>query len=290
MPIFAVSDLSERFHGNSLDICLSSLFFSADQLAEAKKGLEESGNAQNLRKENIELFKENKRLKDELEASRKLLSEARKLSKEQADRDAESIKLLQDTLEARLAEIKAVDDELLSRIFSSTFRFTRSFSRLIPLLFLAGHYISDRPSNENRMDLIKGLGEMILDFSKASRRFVRKLFPSKDANKIVVEEVPELMREVANKQTGRLQSAVRGGARTALALMLAHYRTAKPARLASGFPSTVTEEETAELFTKVSGYATRIAEMVKEDTHFDAVPCPEIPEVFSDEESSDEDN
>ena len=139
------------------------------------------------------------------------------------------------------------------------------------------------------MELIKDLGEMILDFSKASRRFVTKLFPSKDANKIIVEEIPELMREVANKQTGRLQSAVRGGARTALALMLAHYRTAKPARLASGFPSTVTEEETANLFTEVSGYATRIAEMVKEETHFEAVPCPEIPDVFSDEESTDED-
>ena len=117
---------------------------------------------------------------------------------------------------------------------------------------------------------------------------MKKLFPSKDAEKIVVEEIPDLMREVANKQTGRLQSAVRGGARTALALMLAHYRTAKPALLASGFLSTVTEEETAKLFTKVSGYATRIAELVKEETHFEAVPCPEIPEVFSDEESTDE--
>ena len=97
-------------------ICVSSLFvFSADQLAEAKKGLEESGSTQNLRKENIELFKENERLKGELEASQKLLSDTRKASKEQADRDAESIKLLQDTLEARLAEIKAVDDELLSK-------------------------------------------------------------------------------------------------------------------------------------------------------------------------------
>ena len=76
-------------------ICLSSLFvFSADQLAEAKKGLEEFGNAHNLRKENVELFKENERLKGELEASRKLLSEARKSSKEQANTDAESVKLL----------------------------------------------------------------------------------------------------------------------------------------------------------------------------------------------------
>ena len=97
------------------------------------------------------------------------------------------------------------------------------------------------------------------------------------------------MREVANKQVERLQSAVRGGARTALALMLAHYRTAKPARLASGFPSTVSDEESTQLFAEVSGYATRIAEMVKVEMHFDAVPCPEIPDHFSDEESTDED-
>ena len=81
----------------------------------AKKALEDSGNAQNLHKENIELFKENERLKNELEAAQKLLSDVRESSKERADRDAESIKLLQDTLEARLAEIKAVDDDLLSK-------------------------------------------------------------------------------------------------------------------------------------------------------------------------------
>ena len=73
------------------------------------------------------------------------------------------------------------------------------------------------------------------------------------------------------------------------ALMLAHYSTAKPARLASGMPSTVSAEESARLFTDVSGYATRIAEMVKAETHFEAVPCPDIPDRFSDEESSDED-
>ena len=152
-----------------------------------------------------------------------------------------------------------------------------------------GQIFSDAPTNENRRNLIKELGETITDLSKAGRRFVKKLFPAKDPEKVIVDDIPELMREVANGQLGRLQSAVRGGARTALALMLAHYSTAKPARLASGFPSTVTEEESAQLFTKVSGYATRIDEMVKAETHFEAVPCPEIPEQFSDEESTDED-
>ena len=97
------------------------------------------------------------------------------------------------------------------------------------------------------------------------------------------------MREVANTQAEHLQSAVRGGARTTLALMPAHFRTAKPARLASEFPSTVDDEESTQLITEVLGYATRIAEMVKVETHFDVVPCPEILEPFSDEESTDED-
>ena len=152
-----------------------------------------------------------------------------------------------------------------------------------------GQIFSDAPTNDNRRHVIKELGETITELSKAGRRFVKKLFSAKDPEKVIVDDIPELMREVANGQLGRLQSAVRGGARTALALMLAHYSTAKPARLASGFPSTVTEEESAQLFTKVSGYATRIAEMVKAETHFEAVPCPKIPVHFSDEESTDED-
>ena len=128
-----------------------------------------------------------------------------------------------------------------------------------------------------------------MEFSKSGCRFVRKLFPAKDPEKVIVEEIPGLMREVANNQVERLQSAVRGGARTALALMLVHYKTAKPVRLASGFPSTISDEKSTQIFTDVSGYATRIAEMVKVETHFDAVPCPEIPDHFSDEESTDED-
>ena len=135
--------------------------------------------------------------------------------------------------------------------------------------------MSDALSNENMLSLIKELGELIMDFSHAGRRFVRKLFPAKDLEKIHVEEIPDLMREVKNKQVKRLQLAVCGGAGTTLALMLVRYCTAKPARLASGFPSTVSEEDSAQLFTEVSGYATRIDEMVKVETHFDAIPSPE---------------
>ena len=149
--------------------------------------------------------------------------------------------------------------------------------------------VEDPPTDENRRTLIGELGELIMSFRTDGRRFITRLFPDRDADAVQIEEIPVLMREHACKFGERLRSAVRGGARTCLALMVAHYSTAKPARLASGFPSTVSGEESAKIFSEVSGYATRIAEMVKVDTVFAAVPCPEILEHFSDEESTDED-
>ena len=86
---------------------------STDALAEAKVALADTGNAQVLRTENQELYKENRQLKTDLESAQKLL--AQKTAREQAERDAESIRLLQDNLEARLVETKAVDDDLLRK-------------------------------------------------------------------------------------------------------------------------------------------------------------------------------
>ena len=98
---------------------------------------------------------------------------------------------------------------------------------------------AEPPSNENMISLIDTLGEYITDLGKAGRTFVKNIFPKKDPETVVMEDVPSLMREAAKSQEGRLRSSVRGGARTTLALMLAHYRTAKPARLAYGMPLTV---------------------------------------------------
>ena len=88
---------------------------STDALAEAKEALANVGNALILRETNQELFQENRKLKLDLESAQKLLETTQSRAKEQAERDAENIRLLQDTLEARLAEMKAVDDQLLRK-------------------------------------------------------------------------------------------------------------------------------------------------------------------------------
>ena len=85
---------------------------STDALAEVKEALADTGNAQILRVENQELFQENRKLKSDLESAQKLLETTQKAARDQAERDVESIRLLQDNLEARLAETKAVDDQL----------------------------------------------------------------------------------------------------------------------------------------------------------------------------------
>ena len=91
------------------------MVISTDALAEAKEALANVGNAEILRKENQELFQENRKLKSDLESAQKLLESTLSKAKEQAEKDAESVRLLQDTLEARLTEMKAVDDQLLSK-------------------------------------------------------------------------------------------------------------------------------------------------------------------------------
>ena len=70
---------------------------STDALAEAKEALANVGNAEILRKENQELFQENRKLKSDLESAQKLLETTQSKAKEQAEKDAESIRLLQDT-------------------------------------------------------------------------------------------------------------------------------------------------------------------------------------------------
>ena len=51
----------------------------------------------------------------DLESAQRRLETTQRAAKDQAEKDAESIRLLQDNLEARLDETKAVDDQLLRK-------------------------------------------------------------------------------------------------------------------------------------------------------------------------------
>ena len=99
------NDLRRKFFHHiifSTSLCFAEIFpdylryiwlFSTDALAEAKEALANGCNAQILREENQELFQENRKLKSDLESAQKLLKTTQSRAKEQAERDAENIRL-----------------------------------------------------------------------------------------------------------------------------------------------------------------------------------------------------
>ena len=141
--------------------------------------------------ENLELFKENKQLKLDLESTQKLLEDTQKGAKDQAERDAKSIRLLQDNLEARLVETKAVNNDLVSKLKSclSIFNSRANASLLIRILSL-GQIVAYAPSNENRRSLIGELGELILNFSTAGRCFVMSYSPTRMRRRFLWRKFP----------------------------------------------------------------------------------------------------
>ena len=87
----------------------------------------------------------------------------------------------------------------------------------------------------------------------------------------------------------KLRSNIRGGAKTTLGLMMAHYPEAEAWRLASGFPlekddgTPQDDKDWKAILHSVSGYASKIAKMVSLTTTFKEVPCPPTPFQSDDE-------
>ena len=75
-----------------------------------------------------------------------------------------------------------------------------------------------------------------------------------------------------------------------MGLMMAHYPDVEPWRVASGFPevkedgSLLTPEDEKTIMSSVSGYASKVANMVSLSTIFKDVPAPPSPEEESDDE------
>ena len=103
-----------------------------------------------------------------------------------------------------------------------------------------------------------------------------------------IAALPDALKEAAAGSEEQLHSAARGGAKTALGLMMAHYPEAKPWRVASGVPAECSEEDEKRIFSSVAGYASKISGMVSLGTKFPFTPCPATPEDSSDDEDYEE--
>ena len=142
---------------------------------------------------------------------------------------------------------------------------------------------------ENRLDRILEVGELISKILSSGKKLVEKFFPGNPEPLANLADLPAELDEATSFFDERLRSSARVGAKTSLALMMAHYPEAEAWRVASGFSlekeddTPLDDQERKKILHSVSGYASKIAKMVSLTTIFKEVPCPLTP-VQSDDE------
>ena len=89
---------------------------------------------------------------------------------------------------------------------------------------------------ENRLDRILEMGEVIPKILSSGKNIVEKFFPGNPESLANLADLPAELDEATSFFDERLRSSARGGAKTALGLMMAHYPEAEAWRVASDFP------------------------------------------------------
>ena len=144
--------------------------------------------------------------------------------------------------------------------------------------------------DESRLNQILKIGELVPKLLASGEAFAKKLFPADAPTCSKQTDLPNIFGQAVEGFDERLRSSARGGAKTAMGLMMAHYPDAEPWRVASGFPelkkdgSLLKPEDEKAIMSSVAGYACKVANMVSLSTIFKDVPTPPYPEEDSDNE------
>lgn len=263
-------------------------------LAEAKKTLAESGNASSLREENLQLNKENQKLREDLKAVQKALRDLEANSSAQAEKDAKVISDLTTALDRRLEEVTILDHEILGKLsFLATSDFvlfldSLAFSRIFISAFLFSSGQDD--TAETRLDKLKEFSAFYLRLRMAAKAFIIKFFRDKKKEFTEAAHIPEALEEAVSVYDERLRSTARGGSKTTLGLMLYHYPEAEAWRLGTGIPGSLEPAVVSGYLDSVKGFATKIANMVNITNFFPAEEIPKTPEDVDISTGEDEDD
>ena len=124
---------------------------------------------------------------------------------------------------------------------------------------------------------------------RALQELAEKFFPCNPEPLTDLAGLAAELDEATSFFDERLRSSARGGAKTALGLMMAHYPEAEAWRVTADFPlekedgTLLDEKDRKKILHSVSGYASKVAKMVSLTTIFQEVPCPPTP-VQSDDD------
>ena len=138
------------------------------------------------------------------------------------------------------------------------------------------------------------VGELIPKILSSGSKLVEKFFPGNPEPLTDLVGLETELDKVTSFFDERLRSSAHGGAKTVLGLMMAHYPEAEAWRVPSGFPlekedgTPLDDQERKKILHSVSGYASKVANMVSLTTIFKEVPCPPTP-VQSDDDDEEAD-
>lgn len=207
-------------------------------------------------------------LASEIETLRDHILQIKEASDEQSRKDKEVISVVKCTLEDHLREQEAIYDAVL-----------------VP----SGFSDDDDPIPHLRR--VQRVGELIVETLREGRSLLSMFLPDKaESDRVGLERLPGLLREASDKYDDMLKSAARGGAKTAMGLMMAHRPDTKIWRVTEGMPETYKNGKPinrSEVLEFVAGYATRVAGMVNTRVYFKEHAIPSNPDGDS---SDDEDS
>ena len=115
--------------------------------------------------------------------------------------------------------------------------------------------------DEFRLNRILELGELVPKLLMSGGAFAKNLFPTNMPSCSKLTDLAGILGRAVDSFDERLRSSARGGAKTAMGLMMAHYPDVEPWRVASGFPevkedgSLLRPEDEKTIMSFVAGYA-----------------------------------
>ena len=155
----------------------------------------------------------------------------------------------------------------------------------MPATAVYGHELTA----DNRLDRILEVGELLPKILSSGNKFVEKLFPGNPEPLTDLAGLLAELDEATSSFDERLRSSMRGGTKTTLGLMMAHYLEAEAWRVATVFPlekedgTPLDEKDRKAILHSVSSYASKVAKMVSLTTIFKEVLCPPPPVQSNDE-------